>query len=191
MPSSEGSLGVAGIVIEPTKDLLRLQQKLIDVVAPYTVEKGTDAAFVPKPDGGAMGSGTHQLRRGVRPQIQRQELQPARHHRARHPRVPRQAQGRALPVVHVQGARAVAVYQLGDFGTAQKLLWTSAPADPLSSWNDGKAKQAILDFVAKVTKEGGPDFVPVANFASPCSTTTVPCGRRIHCRFSSPTPSTN
>src|SRR5215467_5141081 len=32
--------------------------------------------------------------------------------------------------------------------------------DPLPSWNEGPAKQAILDFVAKTTKEGGPDFVP-------------------------------
>ncbi len=36
-------------------------------------------------------------------------------------------------------------------------------ADPLASWNDGKAKQAILDFVVKVTKQGSPDFVPVAD----------------------------
>jgi phosphoserine phosphatase len=35
-------------------------------------------------------------------------------------------------------------------------------ADPLPSWNDGKAKQSIIDFVAKVTKEGSPDFVPPA-----------------------------
>jgi hypothetical protein len=34
--------------------------------------------------------------------------------------------------------------------------------DPLPSWNDGKATQAIVDFVAKVTKEGSPDFVPAA-----------------------------
>ena len=27
-------------------------------------------------------------------------------------------------------------------------------ADPLPSWNDGKAKQSIIEFVAKVTKEG-------------------------------------
>lgn len=33
-------------------------------------------------------------------------------------------------------------------------------ADPLPSWNDGKAKQSIIDFVAKVTKEGSPEFVP-------------------------------
>ncbi|MES1193077.1 MAG: HAD family hydrolase [Solirubrobacterales bacterium] len=31
---------------------------------------------------------------------------------------------------------------------------------PLSSWNDGAAKSAILDFVGRVTAEGGPDYVP-------------------------------
>ena len=30
----------------------------------------------------------------------------------------------------------------------------------LPSWNDGPAKAAIVDFVARVTKPGGPDFVP-------------------------------
>ena len=32
--------------------------------------------------------------------------------------------------------------------------------DPLPSWNDGPAKKSITEFVAKVTKEGSPDFVP-------------------------------
>jgi phosphoglycolate phosphatase-like HAD superfamily hydrolase len=36
-----------------------------------------------------------------------------------------------------------------------------AAEDPLLSWNDSGPKQAIVDFVEKVTKEGGPDFVPV------------------------------
>jgi len=39
-------IGLAGIVIEPTDDLIRYQQKLIDAVAPFTVETGTAAAFV-------------------------------------------------------------------------------------------------------------------------------------------------
>jgi phosphoserine phosphatase len=34
--------------------------------------------------------------------------------------------------------------------------------DPLPSWNDTAPKKAILSFVAKVTKEGSPDFVPPA-----------------------------
>jgi hypothetical protein len=33
---------------------------------------------------------------------------------------------------------------------------------PLPSWNNGAAKSAILDFVERVTKEGGADFVPTA-----------------------------
>lgn len=33
-------------------------------------------------------------------------------------------------------------------------------ADPLPSWNDGKAKQSIVAFVQKVSTPGSPDFVP-------------------------------
>jgi hypothetical protein len=39
-------IGLAGIVIEPTDDLIRYQQKLIDAVAPFTEKTGTAAAFV-------------------------------------------------------------------------------------------------------------------------------------------------
>jgi hypothetical protein len=39
-------IGLAGIVIEPTDDLIKYQKKLIDAVAPFTVETGTAAAFV-------------------------------------------------------------------------------------------------------------------------------------------------
>ena len=35
-------------------------------------------------------------------------------------------------------------------------------ADSLPSWNDTAPKKAIVTFVEKVTKEGSPDFVPVA-----------------------------
>jgi hypothetical protein len=37
-----------------------------------------------------------------------------------------------------------------------------AQTDPLRSWNDGAAKKSITDFVARVTTQGGPDFVPPA-----------------------------
>jgi hypothetical protein len=32
--------------------------------------------------------------------------------------------------------------------------------DPLPSWNDGPAKQAILEFVKTTTTQGSPQFVP-------------------------------
>jgi hypothetical protein len=35
-----------------------------------------------------------------------------------------------------------------------------AQSDPLPSWNDGATKKSITDFVARVTAQGGPDFVP-------------------------------
>ena len=39
---------------------------------------------------------------------------------------------------------------------------TAASGNPLPSWNDGATKQAILDFVVAVTREGSPEFVPPA-----------------------------
>jgi haloacid dehalogenase-like hydrolase len=46
------------------------------------------------------------------------------------------------------------------------LVRFAAPAQgqhgPLPSWNEGPAKTAIIEFVGNVTREGSPDFVPVA-----------------------------
>ena len=43
-------IGLAGIVIQPTDDLIRYQQKLADTIAPFTVKTGTAAAFVTTPE---------------------------------------------------------------------------------------------------------------------------------------------
>src|SRR5947208_5427306 len=40
-------------------------------------------------------------------------------------------------------------------------LTTAYAQDPLPSWNDSPARKTITEFIAKVTKEGSPDFVPV------------------------------
>ncbi len=42
------------------------------------------------------------------------------------------------------------------------LVYTSVSADDLPSWNDGKTKQSIIDFVEKVTDKNSPDYVPPA-----------------------------
>jgi 2'-5' RNA ligase len=44
-----GPIGLAGIVVEVTDDLLRFQQKLIDAVAPFSVATGTADAFFKPP----------------------------------------------------------------------------------------------------------------------------------------------
>jgi len=47
---------------------------------------------------------------------------------------------------------------------SQRAASPVAPAAqaPLSSWNDGAARTAVVSFVERVTREGGPDFVPPA-----------------------------
>ncbi len=47
-PSLPG-VGLSGIVVETTPELVKLQQDLITAVAPYTVQTGTAAAFVTTP----------------------------------------------------------------------------------------------------------------------------------------------
>jgi 2'-5' RNA ligase len=48
---ADKDLRLVGIVIEPTEELRRLQQKVIDAVGPFAVEQGTGEAFAPRPDG--------------------------------------------------------------------------------------------------------------------------------------------
>jgi phosphoserine phosphatase len=48
----------------------------------------------------------------------------------------------------------------GFLGTASARSQSANPAIPLASWNDGPAKQAVLDFVRKTTDSAGPSFVP-------------------------------
>jgi 2'-5' RNA ligase len=48
IPTEE--LGLAGIVIQPTDDLFKLQQKLIAAVAPFTVKTGIAAAYMTTPE---------------------------------------------------------------------------------------------------------------------------------------------
>ena len=48
------------------------------------------------------------------------------------------------------------------FGALVFIATIARAADPLPSWNDGKAKQSVVAFVEKVTTQGSPDFVPVS-----------------------------
>src|SRR5438477_5218651 len=43
-------LGVSGIVIKPTPELLTLEKQVIDAVTPFAVKTGTSAAFVTTPE---------------------------------------------------------------------------------------------------------------------------------------------
>src|SRR6266436_2228830 len=49
-------------------------------------------------------------------------------------------------------------------GAALSTWWdgsVQAQTNSLPSWNDGAAKKSITDFVARVTTQGGADFIPI------------------------------
>jgi 2'-5' RNA ligase len=119
-------MGVAGIVIEPTEDLHRLQDELIKAVEPYTTKTGTPAAFFSE-DGG----------RDIQPQLisyVEHFVQDAAGKRF-NPHVTigvatekylNEMLAEPFPSFTFSPAGA-SVYQLGSFGTARKELKTLTP----------------------------------------------------------------
>lgn len=81
-------------------------------------------------------------------------------------------------------------FRLSWLGTlALFATWISvavAQTDPLPSWNDGPAKQAIVTFVTDVTREGSPTSSRRPR-GSPRSTMTERCGSNSRSTCSSPT----
>jgi phosphoglycolate phosphatase-like HAD superfamily hydrolase len=57
---------------------------------------------------------------------------------------------------HIQNLVSVALACMVVFITAN-----TQAADPMASWNDGAAKQAIVEFVKATTTQGSPQFVPL------------------------------
>ena len=116
-----GEIGLAGIVIEPSPDLLALQRAVIDAVQPFSRSGGDETAFVPDASGmpfdpflfeyvetfvpGSVGERYNpHVTVGIAPLrwLEDQEKQPF--------------QGFSF------GADGIAVYQLGNFGTASRRL---------------------------------------------------------------------
>ncbi|MFO1060977.1 MAG: 2'-5' RNA ligase family protein [Dongiaceae bacterium] len=115
------NLGLMGIVIEPTKDLRRLQARIIDALAPFAAEKGTADAFAPRLDGGAISQPTVDYVNG---------FVPSRTGKNYHPHLTVGIGTR--PFVDALKAEpfepftvapvSVSLYQVGDYGVAQRKL---------------------------------------------------------------------
>jgi hypothetical protein len=114
-------IGLAGIVVEPTADLLKLQQKLIDAVAPFTAQTGTAAAFVTTPEDPGINQPTIDYVETFVPKASGKNFNP-------HVTIGIATEDYlnkmlAEPFDAFAPAGA-SVYQLGDFGTARKKLTT-------------------------------------------------------------------
>ena len=120
--------GVTVILIEPTDQLIQFQQKLIDAVAPFTVETGTAAAFFTTPEHPDINQPTIDYVTRFVPNSSGKKL------------VPHVTVGVAPPDylktmvaepfdAFTFSPAALSVYQLGNFGTARKKLkaWEFKP----------------------------------------------------------------
>jgi phosphoserine phosphatase len=77
--------------------------------------------------------------------------------------VTRAAQARWLPAVVLSLCLGMACSSPAPSAPASNSTpAAAAPRDALPSWNDGPAKKALTAFVARVSTQGNPDFVPAA-----------------------------
>jgi hypothetical protein len=114
-------LGLTVIVVKPTQEMLKVQQHLIDAVAPYTVATGTAAAFATSPAEPDINSSTIDYVASFVPKSSGKNY------------IPHVTVGVASVafVKKLEAERfaaftfspvAVSVYQLGNYGTARRQL---------------------------------------------------------------------
>ena len=121
-------IGLAGIVAEPTADLLNLQQKLIDAVAPFETKTGTAAAFVTTPEDPEINQPTIDYVATFVPKATGKHFNP-------HVTVGIASQDYLKKMLaepfdaFTFSPAGASVYQLGNFGTARKMLkaWQLKP----------------------------------------------------------------
>lgn len=116
-------IGLAGIVAQPTDDLLRLQKKLIKAVRPFTVKTGTAAAFFTTPEESEINKPTIDYVAAFVPQATGKKFNP--HVTIGVGTIPYLKKMLAEPFdAFTFSPAAASVYQLGNFGTARKQLKT-------------------------------------------------------------------
>jgi 2'-5' RNA ligase len=115
------TLGLASIVVEPTDDLLKLQQKLIDVMAPFTVQTGTAAAFVTTPEEPNINQSTIDYVAAFVPEQTGKNFDPHVTIGIASKDYLKKMLAESFDVFTFSPA-GVSVYQLGNFGTARKQL---------------------------------------------------------------------
>jgi hypothetical protein len=114
-------IGLAGIVVQPTDDLVKLQQELIAAVAPFTVKTGTAAAYVTTPEDPDINEPTLDYVAEFVPNATGQHFNPhvtvgvATQDYLKEMLAERFSEFTFSPV-------GASVYQLGNFGTARKQL---------------------------------------------------------------------
>lgn len=122
-------LGVPGIVVRPTPELLRLQQEVVDAVKPYAVTDGTAAAFVTTPAAPDVNTATIEYVKTFVPKHVGKLYNPHVTVGVGEPDFVANMQAEPFDAFKFKVSGA-AIFHLGNFGTAQKKLW---------EWKDSSA----------------------------------------------------
>ena len=120
--------GLTVILIKPTDQLIQFQQKLIDTVAPFTVETGTTAAFFTTPEDPDINQPTIDYVTHYVPESSGKKLEPHVTVGVAPPDYLKKLVAEPFDAFTFSPA-ALAVYQLGNFGTARNKLkaWQLKP----------------------------------------------------------------
>jgi hypothetical protein len=121
-------LAVTVILIEPTDDLIRYQKKLIDAVAPFTVKSGTAAAFVTTTEDAVINKPTIDYVATYVPDASGKNFKPHVTVGVAPPEYVKKLLDEKFETFTFSPV-GVAVYHLGNFGTARKELksWKLKP----------------------------------------------------------------
>jgi len=112
------------IAVEKSKFLLKLHEKIIELVQPYTVKNGSQISFIQNPDGSPISESTVTY---VPEFIDKHSFENFDPHItlgvAQTKLLDSLAENVFKPIQFK--AASLSIYQLGDHGTAQKILWKS------------------------------------------------------------------
>jgi hypothetical protein len=117
-------LGLAGITADTTTWLMRFQAKLIEVLTPYMTE-GTDAGFVQNKNGTPIAKGTSSYVNAFVPEHSGAKFNPHVTIGLAHEAFLKDLLEKPFNRFTFSNT-SVSIYQLGDFGTAQKKLWSTS-----------------------------------------------------------------
>jgi hypothetical protein len=115
-------LGLAGITAKTTPKLLSFQSKVINALKPLMVV-GTDAAFVQNANGKPIAAGSSEYVNAFVPDHSGAKYNPHVTIGLAHEDFLKALLAKPYNSFRFKSA-SVSIYQLGDFGTAQKKLWT-------------------------------------------------------------------
>ena len=117
------SLGLAGITATPSPKLLSFQARIIEALKPFIIV-GTDAAFVQNADGTPIAAGSSDYVNGFIQNHAGAKYNPHVTIGLAHEDFLKELFAKPYHKFTFKSS-AVSIYQLGDFGTARKKLWTS------------------------------------------------------------------